>query len=80
MIDEPQTPTEMETYLKYLEVRINKLKSNRNQVNPFEQSNLYSSISDKLDELEFIYELFTKKVVNNELSESIIMREINSAN
>jgi len=69
----------MITLETYLIARIKILKANRNKVNAFEQADLYTSISSVIDELEYTVELFTKRVVNNQLSESIVRRMITKA-
>lgn len=69
----------MITLETYLIARIEILKANRNKVNAFEQADLYTSISSVINELEYAVELFTKRVVNNQLSESIVRRMIDKA-
>jgi hypothetical protein len=80
MIVNPLTPIEMETMENYLVARIQILKANRDKVDPFEQADLYTSISSVIDELEYTVKLFTKRVVNNQLSETIVDNTISKAN
>ena len=70
----------METMENYLVARIQILKANRDKVDPFEQADLYTSISSVIDELEYTVKLFTKRVVNNQLSETIVDNTISKAN
>jgi hypothetical protein len=74
---QPQNPISMTKLERYLTARLINLKNSLNETNPFEQSELYSSLFFTIDEIEFALEVSRKDVVNNMSVESVIVNEEN---